>query len=228
MTNCARRVGEKIAAAVLVALLAGGERGMAQMSGISSSLADSPGAMQARTATGTQPALHIVILEGEDTLNNIRERVAREPIVQVEDDNHKPVAGVVIVFFANTGNGGAGATFGGASSFTTVTDSAGRAVGKGFTPNLNGGKYTISVRATVAGTVVAEAVIHAGNAAAPALGSSAAAAPKGGTAAKIPGHGTVKWVLVGSGVGAGIIIATLLAGGNNAAHISTGTGTVVP
>ena len=228
MRICARRWSEKAAAAVLVAMVAHAPQMMAQMSGISSSLVDSPGAMQARTTTGTQPALHIVILEGEESLNNIRERVAREPIVQVEDDNHKPVAGVVIVFFANTGDGGASATFGGASSFTTVTDSAGRAVGKGFTPNANGGKYTISVRATVAGTVVAETIIHAGNPVPPAPGTASAVSPKTSVIGKVPGHGTLKWIIVGTGVGTGIIIATILVGGNSAAHITTGTGVVVP
>ena len=44
------------------------------------------------------PALRIVILEGEDVSNNIKERTAREPIVQVEDENHKPVAGAAVLF----------------------------------------------------------------------------------------------------------------------------------
>ena len=36
------------------------------------------------------PMLNIVIVEGEGTLNNVKQRVNREPIVQVEDENHKP------------------------------------------------------------------------------------------------------------------------------------------
>ena len=42
--------------------------------------------------------LNIVIVEGEGATNNIRQRVARQPIIQVEDENHKPVAGAVVVF----------------------------------------------------------------------------------------------------------------------------------
>ena len=42
--------------------------------------------------------LSITIVEGEGAINNIRQRVNREPIVQVEDQNHKPVAGAVVVF----------------------------------------------------------------------------------------------------------------------------------
>jgi hypothetical protein len=42
--------------------------------------------------------LSITIVEGEGAINNVRQRVNREPIVQVEDNNRKPVAGAVVVF----------------------------------------------------------------------------------------------------------------------------------
>ena len=42
--------------------------------------------------------LNIVIVEGEGAINSVRQRVAREPVVQVEDENHKPVAGAAITF----------------------------------------------------------------------------------------------------------------------------------
>ena len=44
----------------------------------------------------TAPMLNIVIVEGEGTLNNVKQRVNRDPIVQVEDENHKPVAGAAV------------------------------------------------------------------------------------------------------------------------------------
>ena len=37
--------------------------------------------------------LNIEIVEGEGAVNNIRQRMAREPMVQVTDENRKPVAG---------------------------------------------------------------------------------------------------------------------------------------
>jgi len=47
----------------------------------------------------TLPAsLNIVVVEGEGAINNIRQRVARDPMVRVEDNNHKPIAGAVVVF----------------------------------------------------------------------------------------------------------------------------------
>ena len=42
-------------------------------------------------AAATPPRIEVV--EGDGAINNIRQRTAREPIVQVEDENHKPVAG---------------------------------------------------------------------------------------------------------------------------------------
>ena len=44
-------------------------------------------------AVAAPPELNIVIVDGEGDTNNIRQHTAREPIVQVEDENHKPVAG---------------------------------------------------------------------------------------------------------------------------------------
>lgn len=106
--------------------------------------------------------LRITILDGEGSLNNIRERTAREPIVQVEDQNHKPVAGALVLFTIH-GQGDAGATFAnGLTTFQTTTDAAGKAVAKGLMPNAHAGSFTISVTATM-GPVTAEAVIHQQN-----------------------------------------------------------------
>lgn len=106
--------------------------------------------------------LRITILDGEGSLNNISERTAREPIVQVEDQNHKPVAGALVLFTIH-GQGDAGATFSnGLTTFQTTTDAAGKAVAKGLTPNAHAGSFTISVTATM-GAVTAETVIHQQN-----------------------------------------------------------------
>ena len=60
-------------------------------------------------AQNAAPMLNIVIVEGDGAINNIKQRTAREPIVQVEDQNHKPVAGAAVIF-ALPGQG-AGGTF---------------------------------------------------------------------------------------------------------------------
>src|ERR1700712_3991708 len=58
-------------------------------------------------STAAPKALFITILEGEGELNDVRARTAREPIVQVEDENHKPVAGALVLFAIPKGSAAA-------------------------------------------------------------------------------------------------------------------------
>src|SRR3982074_2607070 len=117
--------------------------------------------------------LNLVIVEGEGAINNVRQRVAREPIVQVQDENHKPVAGAAVTFLLP--NQGAGAVFAdGSRSLTTVTDGNGQAVARGIKPNNVNGQYQIRVNASYQGQT-ANAVVNQANAitAAGAAGASA-------------------------------------------------------
>jgi len=92
------------------------------------------------------PKLIINIVEGEGALNNVKQRVNREPIVQVEDENHKPIAGAAVVFFLpTTGPGGTFAN--GSQTLTVTTDSLGRAAAKGIVPNHQTGQMQIRVTA---------------------------------------------------------------------------------
>lgn len=98
-------------------------------------------------AQQTPNKLNIVIVEGEGAINNIRQRTAREPIAQVQDENDRPIAGATVIFLLP--ESGPGGTFpGGARSLSVVTDSNGRAVAKGFRPNGISGKYQIQVEAS--------------------------------------------------------------------------------
>ena len=116
---------------------------------------------QAAVSTAAPKALFITILEGEGELNDVRARTAREPIVQVEDENHKPVAGALVVFAIPKG-GAAGANFSGLNSLTVRTGADGRAIGRGFQVTRHTGNFEITVTATVA-SVQAAAVIHETN-----------------------------------------------------------------
>ena len=98
----------------------------------------------------TAPMLNIVIVEGEGTLNNVKQRVNREPIVQVEDENHKPIAGAAVVFFLP--NSGPSGTFAnGSQTLTVTTDATGRAAATGIHPNHALGKMQIRVTASANG-----------------------------------------------------------------------------
>ena len=177
-----------------------------------------PAAMhaQASTAVATSAApkaLFISILEGEGELNDVRARTAREPIVQVEDENHKPVAGALVLFAIPRGSSSA-ANFSGLNSLSVRTGADGRAVGRGFHVTRHTGNLEIAVTATVA-AVTAEVVIHQTNFA------------KGGRLTNYTvNHPTLTTVIVGLGAfaAAGAVIAVEAQPG--ATTITAGTGTV--
>lgn len=104
--------------------------------------------------------LQIMILSGEGALNNIEARTAREPIVEVQDQNHKPVAGAAVLFTIHSGHNGAGGSFqNNSSTYSTVTNANGIATASGFHPNQTEGSYQISVSANI-GSLTASSVIN--------------------------------------------------------------------
>jgi hypothetical protein len=151
------------------------------------------------------PALNIVVVEGEGAINNIRQRTAREPIVEVQDENHRPVAGAIVVFTLPTQ--GAGGTFaGGVHSLTVVADDQGRAVAHGFQPNGVKGQFQIHVNASANGRT-GSINIHQGNAS--GAGSSAAAS------SGISGKLIAILAVVGAAAVGGALYATHSGGSNN-------------
>lgn len=93
---------------------------------------------------GAIKALNIVIVEGEGAINNVRQRVAREPIVEVTDENKRPVSGALVTFML-PGNGPSGVFANGANTMTIATDNAGRAVARGLRVNNQAGQYQMRV-----------------------------------------------------------------------------------
>jgi hypothetical protein len=175
-------------------------------------------------AQNAAPMLNIVIVEGDGAINNIRQRTAREPIVQVEDENHKPVAGAAVVF-AVPGQGAGGTFAGGAHTLSVVTDSQGRAVAHGFHPNNVQGQYQIHVTASNGGQT-ATANISQSNALAAGAGTTAATAG-------ISGKLIAVIVIVAAAAAAGGAYAATHSGGSNTSSasaslitISAGTGIV--
>jgi len=157
------------------------------------------------------PMLNLVVVEGEGAINNIRQRTARETIVQVQDENHKPVAGAAVVFTLPTD--GAGGTFAnGAHTLTVTTDNQGQAVARGFRPNHIQGQYQMHVTASHNGQT-ATAIITQSN----VLGAAAAAAA-GGISGKL-----IAILVIAGAAAAGGAVAATRGGGNN-----TTTTTVTP
>ena len=148
--------------------------------------------------------LFIDVLDGEGALNDVRARTAREPVVQVEDENHKPVAGAIVLF--TLPSAGPGATFPNALTTLSVTTGAdGRATAHGFKPNNLGGQYQIHVVASF-GTLTTVAVINETN----LVAGSNPIAQHAGTRI-IP----LKVIIIGGIVLAGGIAAVILKGGHS-------------
>lgn len=144
--------------------------------------------------------LNLIVVEGEGAINNVRQRTAREPLVRVEDENHKPIAGVAVVFTLPT-EGATGEFAKGAKTLTVMTDANGEAKGAGLKVNQTNGKLPIHVAASYRGlsarTIITQ--FNEGGVAASTASSS------GG------GHGVLIGVLVAVGAaaaGGGAYLAT--------------------
>src|SRR6476619_4942740 len=130
--------------------------------------------------------LQILVIGGEGSINNVKQRTAREPVVEVRDQNNRPVAGALVLFEA-PGNGPSGTFIGGSRTLRVTTDAQGRASGQGFRPNNSHGNFNLQVTATVQ-AVTAATVIHMQNIAGPS--------------ANVAHAGHVKLIAIVVGVGA--------------------------
>jgi len=94
-----------------------------------------------------QDSLHVVVLEGEGAINNVRAPRAKEPVIRVEDANNQGVPGATVTFLLP--ERGAGAIFGdGGSSLTLITDDRGEAVARGLRANRMPGTFQIRISAS--------------------------------------------------------------------------------
>jgi hypothetical protein len=135
--------------------------------------------------------LNIVVVEGEGATNNVRQRVARDPVVQVEDENHRPLVGAAVVFALPT-EGATGEFGNGSKTLTILTDKQGRAAAQGLKLNGMNGKVPIHVSASYRG-LTARTVINQVSVLPPGVKASSA---------KSGGHGALIGVLVAVGAAA--------------------------
>ena len=169
------------------------------------------------------PNLVINILSGEGALNDIRQRTAREPIVQVEDENHKPVAGAAVLFLLPD-SGPSGTFADGTRAFHTVTDADGRATTQGLKPNSVAGSWNLIVQASFAGAT-ATATIHQQNVSGSGSGSSSSVASTTvHTTHILSAKGLL--ILLGSMAAAGTVAGVLATRGGSSTTITPGTPTV--
>jgi hypothetical protein len=130
-----------------------------------------------------QPALRVVVIEGEDAVNIIQQKTAVRPVVEIRDRNNLPVSGALVTFSIE---GGKAATFGGASTLTVATNAAGQAAVTGLTPSA-AGAFQIQVSAAFQGQVatatIAQTNVLTAAQAAAAAGANGASGASGGSSA---------------------------------------------
>jgi len=151
----------------------------------------------------TQPALRIVVLEGENGVNIIQQKTAVRPLVEVRDRNNVPVAGATVTFAI--GGGQPAAFAGGVQTLTVTTNAAGQAAATGFTA-LGPGAIQVQVQAAYQGQI-ATAAISQTNFATAAAASQAGAAGGGGG-----GISGTTIGIAGAAVAGGVLAATRLGG----------------
>jgi hypothetical protein len=173
---------------------------------------------------GVVSLLNIVVVEGEGAINNIRQRTAREPVVQVEDQNHKPVAGAAVTFTLPS-RGASGVFPNGSRTVTVLTDSQGKATANGLKPNAVKGQVQIHVNASIAGKTASAVILQT---------NVVGAAVAGAAAAAISTKLIIGIVAVAGAAAAGGAVAATRGGGSPntppspPTTISAGTGTVGP
>ncbi len=149
-------------------------------------------------------ALRIEVLEGEGSINNIRELLMRSPSVRVVDAEGKPVFGAS-VSFTTPAMGASAAFVDGSNQATLITNERGQAKVEGMRPNNIVGNFEIRVVASFR-NMRATARINQTNAAPAAAGG-------GGS-----GKGLLI-LLVIAGAGAGV--AAALGGGGSSTPTPT-------
>jgi hypothetical protein len=168
--------------------------------------------------------LEIVVLQGEDGVNIIKNKTAVKPVVEVRHKNYLPGVGIlaaagVTVYF--TVDGGSSAKFAnGQTSMSVVTDANGRAVAGNLQP-LRKGPVNIKVEANYQGQTVTRTITQTNF-------KTMAAANKAG---KVPlsSHGDpgTQMASQGSGEGAGGGGGSGTAAGSNALAGGGGHGLMI-
>src|SRR3984893_3749767 len=112
----------------------------------------------AASTNAQTPGIKIVVLEGQGAINNIQQHRAKEPVVQVTEDQ-KPVQGASVTFLLPD-DGPSGVFGNGARMMTIQTDEKGQSVGRGLRPNQTAGRMQIRVTASfhgqTAGAVISQ------------------------------------------------------------------------
>jgi hypothetical protein len=154
--------------------------------------------------------LKIVILDGEGAINDIKQGTAREPIVEIRDENDRPLSGALVVF--TLPDRGAGGLFAdGSRSLMVHTDSKGQVVARGLQPNKTAGQFRIRVDASHQGLTANSSIAQTN-----VLGTAVAAGI------------SAKWITILSIVGGAAAVGVVAATRGGSESSSSGSTTLSP
>ena len=160
-----------------------------------------------------QKSLQVNVLDGEGAFNDIKHGQARMPVIEVRDDDGRPVEGAKVVFQLPE-MGASGSFTDGSRTLVANTDTLGRATAPGLKPNKTEGTYQITVTASKDGAV-GRAEIRQNNTLA-----------GGDQSMQSGGHGKLKILIAIAGAAGGVAIAAARAGGGSKS--SSAAATVAP
>jgi hypothetical protein len=163
--------------------------------------------------------LRVLVLEGEHGLNETERGLPALTVVEVRDENDRPIENADVTF--RLPPSGPGGTFPGQKfSRTARTNAQGQAAATGFTPNHELGDFAITVTATY-GTLMGRATIHQTNEA--RVNTVTGTRVNGGFLSK---WGKWKWI-VAAGLTAGAVVGVILATRGGSSTTSSTPTTVI-
>jgi hypothetical protein len=163
----------------------------------------------------------MVIISGDGAASPVHQRVTQDPAVRIEDEDHRPVAGVPVVF-ALPVSGTSGEFANGTKTLAIVTDKDGLATAHGLRTNDIPGKLQIYITASFRG-LRARTLINQTVEGIPGTPTRIHTSKSGGK---------WKWVVLGivagGGAGAGVYFGSHSSNNSSTSTpISISTGTVV-
>ncbi len=124
-------------------------KGMRVLMAISFSLTGALLAQQPNPAPAGAGGLKILVLEGQGGVNNLRAPMAMNLVVEVRDENDRPVEGATVSFQMPL-MGPSGGFEGGVRNKDATTNVQGQAA-VSYTPNMEPGRFTVQVKAMQGG-----------------------------------------------------------------------------
>jgi hypothetical protein len=167
-------------------------------------------------AAQAPPVVIVTVLEGEGAVNNVKSKAAKSPVIEVDDENHRPIAGAAVVFFLPD-QGPSGVFMNGSRTLTVTTDPMGRAAAVGIRPNNLNGPMQIRITASFQGQT-ASAVVNQTN-----EGGNSSGGGGMSTGTKV----AIILLIVGGAAAGGILAATHGGGSSSSSSSSSAPAIVI-